>query len=80
MSITDLFRREPESAPFPRAEPWRPHVVDGDHDSYLASVPRLSVDDMVQHVIDRGYTPEELQAIGAEIRRIGFNVANGRVE
>jgi len=79
MSITDLFRREPESAPFPRAEPWRPHLVDGDHDAYLASVPRVSVDDMVQHVIDRGYTADELQTIGAEIRRIGFDMKAGRL-
>jgi hypothetical protein len=82
MSITDLFRQPRQSSVdvFPRAEPWRPHVVDGDHDVYLANVPRLSVDDMVQHVIERGYTPEELQRIGAEIRAHGFNVANGRLE
>jgi hypothetical protein len=82
MSITDLFRQPRQSSAdvFPRAEPWRPHVVDGDHDCYLANVPRLSEAEMVQHVVERGYTPEELQRIGAELRRIGFDMANGRTE
>jgi len=82
MSFLNLLRRPimPTDDPFPRAEPWRPPVVDGDHDAYLANVPRLSVDDMVRDVIERGYSPAELQQIGAEIQRIGFWRANGRVE